>query len=197
MTARRRRRNVKNVKMFKSNDDALSYYLSQLKGGTQPKKQVEEGLIFKADSSLTAPYAHLSCKPKYVKENEYVIFDASKSIDCNNEPVKKYIFNFGDNTKKSTSFDPIIQHKYKYSGQYIVSLTVIDDFGKRDTIKLVKRIGNVNDYTESESTNENTQNSEYSDDDDDDDGNYVKNIKPDANITEEDKAMMDFMNLKM
>ncbi len=50
----------------------------------------------------TDPYAHLRSTPTEAKTKEPVTFDASKSCDCNGEPVKKYVFDFGEGTKPVT-----------------------------------------------------------------------------------------------
>ncbi len=64
----------------------------------------------------TDPYANLRSEPTEAKTKEPVTFDASKSVDCNGDPVKKYVFDFGDGTKPVTSFKPIVEHPYEKGG---------------------------------------------------------------------------------
>eukprot|EP01083_Nonionella_stella_P001035 2995_1 len=88
----------------------------------------------------TEPYAHLRSEPTEAKKDEPVTFDGSKSIDCDGDPVKKYVFDFGDDTKPVTSFKPIVTHPYKRGGTYPVTLTVTDKYGKKANAELSQRV---------------------------------------------------------
>ena len=78
----------------------------------------------------TLPYAAVSSTPKDPKPRDPVKFDASKSIDCDGDPVKKYLWDFGDGTPLKTTHEPKTQHQYENPGTFSVAVTVTDKYGK-------------------------------------------------------------------
>ncbi len=59
------------------------------------------------------PYAHITSFPTNAMVNQPVKFDASKSHDCDNQPCKNYVWDFGDGTPKVTTTKPVTNHAYK------------------------------------------------------------------------------------
>lgn len=86
------------------------------------------------------PSAHLSSEPSEAKTKENVTFDASKSRDYAGNKCKKFLFDFGDNTKPMTSFKPIVTRQFAKGGTYPVTVTVTDKFGKRATAQIMQRV---------------------------------------------------------
>ncbi len=64
----------------------------------------------------TLPYAAVSSTPKDPKPNEPVKFDASKSVDCDGDPVKNYVWDFGDFSPPVTTTKPVVNHAYSKPG---------------------------------------------------------------------------------
>ena len=78
----------------------------------------------------TLPYAAVSSTPKDPKPRDPVKFDASKSVDCDGDPVKNYVWDFGDFSPKVTTTKPVVNHAYEKPGTYPVTVTVTDKYGK-------------------------------------------------------------------
>ena len=85
------------------------------------------------------PYAHVTSNPSTAKVKQPVNFDASKSHDCDNEPCKTYLWDFGDGTPKVTTKGPYTQHPYEYPGTYPVTVTVTDKYNKTADAMLQQR----------------------------------------------------------
>jgi len=79
--------------------------------------------------SVGPPFAALEGTPKVTMPSEKVTFDASQSRDFQNRRCCLFEFDFGDGTPKMTRTSPVIQHLYKSSGHYTVSVEVTDTMG--------------------------------------------------------------------
>jgi PKD repeat protein len=87
--------------------------------------------------SNSSPVAVLESRPSIVYTNEFVEFDASASYDSDGLIVS-YVWDFGDGT---TATGAIISHTYMEDGNYVVTLTIIDNDGMetiKTTIQVVK-----------------------------------------------------------
>ena len=93
--------------------------------GSGPEEQ-DEG--FPLDPA--GPYAHIQSFPTNAMVNQPVKFDASKSHDCDNQPVKKYVWDFGDGSPQVTTTGPYTTHPYKKAQVYPVTVVVTDKYGK-------------------------------------------------------------------
>ena len=81
------------------------------------------------DPSL--PYAAITFTPKDPKSGDEVRFDASKSVDCNGDPIKDFAWNFGDFSPKLDSKNtPVVNHTYEEPDTYPVTVTVTAQSGK-------------------------------------------------------------------
>ena len=81
------------------------------------------------DKALIPPSADFSFSPSDPRVGEEVVFDASESKD--DGKIVEYRWDFGDG---KTGNGERIAHVYSSSGSYIVTLTVIDDDGLKDSI---------------------------------------------------------------
>ncbi len=77
------------------------------------------------------PYAHITSFPTNAMANQPVKFDASKSHDCDNQPCKNYVWDFGDGSPPVTTTTPVTNHAYKKPQVYPVKVTVTDKYGKK------------------------------------------------------------------
>ena len=110
------------------------------KYGQKAKAGLQQRVIDPDMQDPGDPYAHLKGTPSEAKTKEPVEFDGSKSMDCDGEPVKKYVFDFGDGSKPVTSFKPIVHHPYAKGGTYPVTLTVTDKYGKQAEAMISQRV---------------------------------------------------------
>ena len=85
------------------------------------------------------PYAHVTSNPSTAKVRQPVNFDASKSHDCDNEPCKTFVWDFGDGTPKVETKGPYTQHPYQHAGVYPVTVTVTDKYNKKADASLNQR----------------------------------------------------------
>ena len=77
-----------------------------------------------------APTAAANVTPTEPNPDETVTFDASASTDPNENDPLTYEWTFGDGT---TATGANLTHSYATGGNYSVSLTVTDSYGKSDT----------------------------------------------------------------
>jgi PKD repeat protein len=77
--------------------------------------------------SLALPTAMFTATPLNPVVNDPVTFDASASIDPDGTIVK-YVWNFGDEITNDETI-PTVTHSYASTGNYTVTLTVVDDHG--------------------------------------------------------------------
>jgi len=110
------------------------------KYGQKASAKLQQRVIDPEMQDPLGPYAHLKSTPTEAKSKEPVTFDASKSMDCNGDPVKKYVFDFGDGTKPVTSFKPVVEHPYQRPGTYPVTLEVTDKYGKKASAEISQRV---------------------------------------------------------
>ena len=110
------------------------------KYGQKAKAGLQQRVIDPEMQDPLGPYAHLKSNPTEAKTKEPVEFDASKSCDCNGDPVKKYVFDFGDGSPKKTSFKPVVHHPYAKGGTYPVSVEVTCKYGKKATAEISQRV---------------------------------------------------------
>ena len=75
--------------------------------------------------SLAAPVASFTVEPQNPAVGDVVAFDARLSYDPDGEIVT-YSWNFGD---EGTAEGMTVNHSYNTAGDYIVTLTVTDDYG--------------------------------------------------------------------
>ena len=85
-----------------------------------------------ADGTAGEPYAGFI--------GEEIYFDGSRSYDRDGMIVSSY-WNFGDGTIMNGT---IVTHIYEYAGTYLVSFTVTDDSGAKDTYSTVAHIKQPN-----------------------------------------------------
>ncbi|WP_166035460.1 PKD domain-containing protein [Halorussus pelagicus] len=93
----------------------------------------EFGASDSASVNLTvddAPTAAGNVTPTEPNPNETVTFDASASSDPNANDSLTYEWEFGDN---ATATGMNVSHAYESGGNYSVTLTVTDSYGKSDT----------------------------------------------------------------
>ncbi|WP_169336372.1 NosD domain-containing protein [Archaeoglobus sulfaticallidus] len=105
--------------------------------------------IAKAQVSNTQPVAIFTIIPSPATINEEVEFNASLSYDPDGFIVD-YTWNFGDGNITTTN-QPIITHVYSSSGNYTVTLTVIDNDGSTNSLSkllVVAVKGDFNDNNE-------------------------------------------------
>ena len=81
------------------------------------------------DKALIPPSADFSFSPSDPRVGEEVVFDASESKD--DGKIVEYRWDFGDG---KTGNGERIAHVYSSPGSYVVTLTVIDDDGLKDSI---------------------------------------------------------------
>lgn len=109
------------------------------KGGSYPITLiVSDGQASSSTTSLAA-IKEINDKPKAnagPDQKGYVglpvNFDGSQSSD-EEGPISLYQWNFGDNTPVATSTEPDISHTYAKTGNFTVTLTVIDSAGLKGT----------------------------------------------------------------
>jgi DNA-directed RNA polymerase subunit RPC12/RpoP len=102
-------------------ENTIYYYSIDEAGNVGPEKQ----RFFKVD--LTAPKSKIKLDVLTYNINEFVTFEASKSID--NFEVTAYYFDFGDGSYSGWVNVPEATHKYQTPGEYIVKLKVRDSAG--------------------------------------------------------------------
>ncbi len=78
------------------------------------------------------PVADFLCYPESPSVNEAVTFDASASYDPNGI-IAAYLWDFGDGATELVFLEPTIIHQYTSPGTYVVTLTVTDQDGDKDT----------------------------------------------------------------
>jgi outer membrane protein OmpA-like peptidoglycan-associated protein len=70
--------------------------------------------------------------PTEARPNDKVLFDATASLDRNDDPLT-YMWNFGDG-KSGSKRSPYISHRYAEPGTYKARLTVSDGRGGSDSV---------------------------------------------------------------
>ncbi|MCD6464393.1 PKD domain-containing protein, partial [Candidatus Woesearchaeota archaeon] len=90
-------------------------------------------------AQLEPPVARFNYTPSQPRVNELVIFDASQSYDPDGFIVQ-YSWNFGDNTTVTTSPSPVTSHVYTTPGDYVVTLTVLDNDGLTSSYQSVLHV---------------------------------------------------------
>ncbi|NWF86495.1 PKD domain-containing protein [Candidatus Bathyarchaeota archaeon] len=83
-------------------------------------------------SIFIPPVANFTYSPSMPSVDYPTTFDASASYDPDGS-ITQYMWDFGD-TNITTVTTPIITHIYNTTGNYTVTLTVIDDAGLNDTM---------------------------------------------------------------
>jgi len=86
-----------------------------------------------------SPIASFSFSPNNPAINTEITFDASSSYDPDGQ-IASYEWDFGDGI---TGKDEVVKHSYSSDKQYTVSLKVIDDGGKSDTMSVQVTIGKI------------------------------------------------------
>ena len=97
------------------------------------------------------PVASFTETAEIVDTEETISFDASESSDPDGTIVS-YSWDFGDGTKGT---GVSVQHAYSQDGSYIVTLTVTDNDGAKDTAEATKMVHNrspIASFTESAET---------------------------------------------
>jgi parallel beta-helix repeat protein len=94
------------------------------------------------------PVAGFTFEPAEPVEDDLVTFDASLSYDLDGA-ITLYEWAFGDEAEASTT-DPVVTHAYATAGEYIITLTVLDDADASSTasspitVLLPLRVHNLN-----------------------------------------------------
>jgi DNA-directed RNA polymerase subunit RPC12/RpoP len=91
----------------------------------------EEWVNIKVD--ITTPEATLKSDESTYKIEDTITFDAGQSKDKNG--IDSYYFDFGDGENTGWIISSHVKHQYKKSGEYIVTLRVIDDSGLENEIE--------------------------------------------------------------
>lgn len=91
-----------------------------------------------AVDKLVAPSANLAVSPSVPTRNETVQFDASGSTDPDGQIVR-YVWAFGDGASATTD-TAVTEHVYNSSGNFTVTVSVVDDDGARDTSRATFRV---------------------------------------------------------
>ncbi len=110
------------------NGDNLNSYLLR-KGYARPLPILPSEFI---------PYASFTYSPEKMVINQVIKFDASSSYSLDPDAViTSYKWNFGDGTIETSK---VVNHSYFSSGDYTVTLTVVDSDGKitRENIRVVR-----------------------------------------------------------
>jgi len=95
------------------------------------------------------PSANFTWTPETPRVNNTVTFNASSSkegwskLKGDYSPIISYTWNFSDGTGNITVTEPLINHTFTQPGNYTVTLTVIDDVGRTDSITKKIEILNV------------------------------------------------------
>jgi len=84
-------------------------------------------LISVAEPEDNPPVARLFVKER-VRTHENVLFDASESYDPEGK-ILSYVYDFGDGNNTGSTYNNSVYHSYEESGEYNVSLYVIDEKG--------------------------------------------------------------------
>jgi PKD repeat protein len=110
-----------------SRNGTYTVYASAIKGPASIKNMT----TFYVESSSSPPQASFFYTPIEPYVNMTVTFDASASTaEGYNDTIVKYEWNFGDGTSPPPpQTGPIITHKFKHAGTYIVTLNVTDNEG--------------------------------------------------------------------
>ena len=95
-------------------------------------------IIPSQDSINQPPNADYSFNPSEPLRNELVQF-VDQSTDSDGI-ISNWVWNFGDGHSSSEK-NPT--HIYNYNGKYTVSLTVIDNYGKRNAVSYDIKVGNI------------------------------------------------------
>ena len=98
--------------------------------GQTANASLTQRIIDPKSADPTLPYAAISSTPKQPKQKEAVAFDASKSVDCDGDPIKNFVWDFGDFSPKVTTTKPVVNHAFDKAGTYPVKVTVTDKYGK-------------------------------------------------------------------
>jgi len=72
-----------------------------------------------------------------------VEFDASRSLDADNNPCIQFTFDFGDKSEIITQKSPFIKHTYKNVGIYDVKLMVKDNNDQTAKAMVTQRVINI------------------------------------------------------
>jgi len=99
--------------------------LSQGEAGVTMKIDSDGDDVFEETKTLQPPIASFTFAPSNISVNESINFDASQSSDVDGEIVS-YQWNFGDG---NTSTGQVVTHAYSAPGEYLVSLTIVDNDG--------------------------------------------------------------------
>jgi len=86
------------------------------------------------------PYVALNSTPNPAKIKEPVRFDASDSVDCDGDPCKNFIWDFGDNTPRVHTTTPVTNHAYDEPGSYPVTVTATDKYGRHGDAQVTQRV---------------------------------------------------------
>eukprot|EP01084_Bolivina_argentea_P315398 546417_1 len=100
------------------------------KKGQTAKAFLTQRIVDPQQADPTLPYAAVESTPKDPKPHEPVRLDASKSVDCDGDPCKNYVWDFGDFSPKVTTTQPVVKHAYSKPGTYPVKVTVTDKYNK-------------------------------------------------------------------
>ncbi|MCD6331014.1 MAG: PKD domain-containing protein, partial [Thermoplasmata archaeon] len=86
----------------------------------------------------TLPVANFTWEPLQPASQTNIEFNASSSYDLDGS-IANYTWDFGDG---SIGYGKFVSHKYAKSGEYIVKLTVRDDYGNESYIEKTIKIAN-------------------------------------------------------
>lgn len=78
------------------------------------------------------PQGEFTMSPHKPQVGTSVTFDASLSLDPDDDPITTYIWDFDDGSDRRTTSTPTVDHVYKETGVYTVELTVADEHERKD-----------------------------------------------------------------
>eukprot|EP01084_Bolivina_argentea_P067196 122429_1 len=86
------------------------------------------------------PYVAVNSTPSNAKPKQMVTFDANKSHDMDKDPLKTFVWDFGDGTPEKTTNTPVTKHVYNKPGVYPVNVQVVDKFGQTGNASVQQRV---------------------------------------------------------
>ena len=92
-------------------------------------------ITIKINVTNVPPTATFSSKPTKPRQDEKVIFNASASYDPDGSIVN-YTWDF-ESDGIVDAYGLIVEHKYNKKGNYLVTLTVVDDDGAKDSYQML------------------------------------------------------------
>jgi PKD repeat protein len=93
-------------------------------------------------SASASPQAEFVFSPAQPAVSQAIQFNASASQAAPGRTIASYTWNWGDGSPESTGM--LAQHTYSLSGSYSVTLTIVDDIGRRTTATRTVSVGTGN-----------------------------------------------------